>query len=134
EAGSRKNLHLEFVSSEEIQQKINNAEAMKQQAIEKEDYEKASYWRDQVDNLQKQKKIAEENPENVANAATVTVSDIAKIIEENTKIPVGDLKKNEASQLKDLDTHLRAHVIGQNEAVERVSRAVRRNRIGLTKS
>ncbi|WP_134992241.1 UvrB/UvrC motif-containing protein, partial [Oenococcus oeni] len=51
EAGSRKNLHLEFVSSEEIQQKINNAEAMKQQAIEKEDYEKASYWRDQVDNL-----------------------------------------------------------------------------------
>ncbi|OIK62011.1 ATP-dependent Clp protease ATP-binding subunit [Oenococcus oeni] len=134
EAGSRKNLHLEFVSSEEIQQKINNAEAMKQQAIEKEDYEKASYWRDQVDNLQKQKKIAEENPENVANAATVTVSDIAKIIEEKTKIPVGDLKKNEASQLKDLDTHLRAHVIGQNEAVERVSRAVRRNRIGLTKS
>lgn len=56
EAGSRKNLHLEFVSPEEIQQKINNAEAMKQQAIEKEDYEKASYWRDQVDTLQKQKK------------------------------------------------------------------------------
>lgn len=134
EAGSRKNLHLEFVNPEEIQQKINNAEAMKQQAIEKEDYEKASYWRDQVDTLQKQKIAAEANPENVANAASVQVSDITKIIEEKTHIPVGDLKKNEAGQLKDLDAHLKAHVIGQDEAVARVARAVRRNRIGLTKS
>lgn len=134
EAGSRKNLHLEFVSPEEIQQKINNAEAMKQQAIEKEDYEKASYWRDQVDTLQKQKNASQANPENVANAANVTISDITKIIEEKTKIPVGDLKQNEASQLKNLDANLRTHVIGQDQAVGRVSRAVRRNRIGLTKS
>ncbi|KGO31803.1 hypothetical protein Q757_04965 [Oenococcus alcoholitolerans] len=134
EAGSRKNLHLQFINPEEIQQKINNAEAMKQQSIEKEDYEKASYWRDQVDTLQKQKKAAEANPENLANAVKVNISDITKIIEEQTKIPVGEINKNEATQLRDLDKNLEKRVIGQDKAVARIARAVRRNRIGLTKS
>lgn len=134
EAGSRKNLHLQFINPEEIQQKINNAEAMKQQSIEKEDYEKASYWRDQVDTLQKQKKAAEANPENLANAVKVNISDITKIIEEKTKIPVGEINKNEATQLRDLDKNLEKRVIGQDKAVARIARAVRRNRIGLTKS
>lgn len=134
ESGSKKNLKLELVSPQEIQQKINNAEAMKQQAIDNEDYEKASYWRDQVTQLTKQKTAAEANPESQEESQMVSVDDLIKIIETKTDIPVGDLKENEAAQLKDLDKKLASAVIGQDEAVDKVAKAVRRNRIGLTKS
>lgn len=134
ESGSKKNLKLELVSPQEIQQKINNAEAMKQQAIDNEDYEKASYWRDQVTQLTKQKTAAEANPESQEESQMVSVDDLIKIIETKTDIPVGDLKENEAAQLKDLDKKLASAVIGQGEAVDKVAKAVRRNRIGLTKS
>ena len=134
ESGSKKNLKLELISPQEIQQKINNAEAMKQQAIDNEDYEKASYWRDQVTQLSKQKAASETNPKSLEESQMVTVDDLVKIIETKTDIPVGDLKENEAAQLKDLDKNLASVVIGQDEAVEKVAKAVRRNRIGLTKS
>ncbi len=64
----------------------------------------------------------------------VTEQDILTIIEDKTDIPVGDLKDNEANQLRELDAHLSAHVIGQDAAVQTVAKAIRRNRIGLTKS
>ena len=67
-------------------------------------------------------------------AATVTVQDMEKIVEEKTHIPVGDLQKQEENKLRDLDKQLEKHVIGQNEAVDKVARAIRRNRIGLNKS
>ena len=56
------------------------------------------------------------------------------IVEEKTNIPVGDLQKQEENQLKDLDKNLDEHVIGQTEAVDKIARAIRRNRIGLNKS
>ena len=57
-----------------------------------------------------------------------------KIVEEKTNIPVGDLQKQEKNQLKNLDGDLQAKVIGQNDAVATVSRAIRRNRVGFNKS
>ena len=54
-----------------------------------------------------------------------------KIVEEKTDIPVGELQSKEQQQLKDLSSDLESHVIGQNEAVDKVARAIRRNRIGL---
>lgn len=133
EAGSRKNLTLKIVNPKDIQTKINSAEAQKQSAIDKEDYEKASYWRDQVNQLQKAKKEAEDNPQD-PKADTIHEMDLEKIVEEKTGIPVGDLKESEASQLRDLDKHLQEHVIGQDDAVNKVSRAIRRNRVGFNKS
>ena len=65
---------------------------------------------------------------------TVTEKDILQIIEDKTDIPVGDLKDNEANQLQELDKQLSQHVIGQDLAVQTVAKALRRNRIGLTKS
>ena len=56
------------------------------------------------------------------------------IVEEKTNIPVGDLQKQEENQLRDLDKKLDEHVIGQTEAVDKIARAIRRNRIGLNKS
>ncbi|MEM0513103.1 ATP-dependent Clp protease ATP-binding subunit [Limosilactobacillus fermentum] len=132
EAGSRKNLTLKTADPHTIENKIHTAEAHKQQAVESQDYEKAAFYRDQVSKLTKAKKDAEEN--HTDQAATVTAADMQKIVEEMTNIPVSDLQKQEQNQLKDLDKQLEAHVIGQNEAVDKIARAIRRNRIGLNKS
>ena len=64
----------------------------------------------------------------------IPVKDMQRIVEERTNIPVGDLQKQEENQLRDLDKKLDEHVIGQTQAVDKVARAIRRNRIGLNKS
>lgn len=133
EAGSRKNLTMKVADPKTIQVNIEAADKLKQEAIDKEDFEKASYWRDQVNQLESQKAQVEAHPE-MSKPQTVTEQDILKIVEDKTDIPVGALKENEANQLKDLDKNLSKHVIGQDEAVEKVAKAIRRNRIGLTKS
>ncbi|GAY74382.1 ATP-dependent Clp protease ATP-binding subunit ClpA [Lentilactobacillus kosonis] len=61
----------------------------------------------------------------------VTESDMQKIVEEKTDIPVGDLQTQEQEQLKNLAPNLEKHVIGQNDAVQKVARAIRRNRVGF---
>lgn len=132
EAGSRKNLTLKTADPNMIENEIHTAEAHKQQAVDNQDYEKAAFYRDQVTRLEKAKKDAEEN--HTEESATVTAQDMQKIVEEKTNIPVGDLQQQEENQLRDLDKELEAHVIGQNEAVDKVARAIRRNRIGLNKS
>ena len=132
EAGSRKNLTLKTADPNMIENEIHTAEAHKQQAVDNQDYEKAAFYRDQVTRLEKAKKEAEEN--HTEESATVTAQDMQKIVEEKTNIPVGDLQQQEENQLRDLDRELEAHVIGQNQAVDKVARAIRRNRIGLNKS
>lgn len=133
EAGSRKNLSMKIADPKAIQAKIDSADKLKQAAIDQENFEKASYWRDQVNQLESQKAQVEAHPE-MFKPQPVTEQDILTIIEDKTDIPVGDLKDNEANQLRELDTHLSAHVIGQDVAVQTVAKAIRRNRIGLTKS
>ncbi|AQN78931.1 Clp protease ClpE [Leuconostoc garlicum] len=133
EAGSRKNLSMKIADPKAIQAKIDSADKLKQAAIDQENFEKASYWRDQVNQLESQKAQVEAHPE-MFKPQAVTEQDILTIIEDKTDIPVGDLKDNEANQLRELDAHLSAHVIGQDAAVQTVAKAIRRNRIGLTKS
>ncbi|WP_302046064.1 ATP-dependent Clp protease ATP-binding subunit [Leuconostoc lactis] len=133
EAGSRKNLSMKIADPKAIQAKIDSADKLKQAAIDQENFEKASYWRDQVNQLESQKAQVEAHPE-MFKPQAVTEQDILTIIEDKTDIPVGNLKDNEANQLRELDAHLSAHVIGQDAAVQTVAKAIRRNRIGLTKS
>lgn len=133
EAGSRKNLSMKIADPKAIQAKIDSADKLKQAAIDQENFEKASYWRDQVNQLESQKAQVEAHPE-MFKPQAVTEQDILTIIEDKTDIPVGNLKDHEANQLRELDAHLSAHVIGQDAAVQTVAKAIRRNRIGLTKS
>lgn len=132
EAGSRKNLTLKSSDPNAIENDIHTAEAHKQQAVENQDYEKAAYYRDQVTQLNKAKKEAEQK--HAEGIATVTREDMQTIIQEMTGIPVGDLEKQEQNQLRDLDKTLEKRIIGQNQAVDKVARAIRRNRIGLNKN
>ncbi|MBS9398468.1 ATP-dependent Clp protease ATP-binding subunit [Pediococcus acidilactici] len=127
EAGSKKNLTINVADPETIQKKIDEAEAEKKKALESEDYEKAAYYRDQVSKLEKNK----DGATNKEDEPTITAEDMEKIIESKTDIPVGDLQKQEQEQLQNLTSNLKAHVIGQDEAVDKISRAIRRNRIGL---
>ena len=130
EAGSRKNLTLKTVDPKTIQEKIDSAETQKQDALKKEDYEKAAYYRDQVAKLEKAKPD-ENSAKSAEDTATVTVEDMQQIVEEKTDIPVGELQAKEQAQMKTLASDLEGNVIGQDKAVEAVSRAIRRNRIGL---
>lgn len=129
EAGSKKNLTIAFVDPKSIEKKLDYAQQQKREASQEEDFEKAAYYRDQIIKLEKLMKTQVEDEE----MPFVTEKDMEKIVEEKTGIPVGDLKEKEQTQLKNLADDLNKRVIGQQEAVEKVSKAIRRNRIGLGK-
>lgn len=127
EAGSKMNLTLNFVDPKEIDQRLVDAENRKAQATRDEDYEKAAYFRDQIAKYKEMQKatISEED------IPLITEKEIEAIVEQKTNIPVGDLKEKEQSQLINLASDLKAHVIGQDEAVDKIAKAIRRNRVGL---
>lgn len=127
EAGSKMNLTLNFVDPKEIDQRIIDAENRKEQATRDEDYEKAAYYRDQIAKYKEMQKatISEED------IPLITEKEIEAIIEQKTNIPVGELKEKEQSQLIHLASDLKAHVIGQDDAVDKIAKAIRRNRVGL---
>ncbi|MBV7389892.1 ATP-dependent Clp protease ATP-binding subunit [Enterococcus sp. ALS3] len=129
ETGSKKNLTIQLVDPKTIDKKLAEAEEQKRYASQQEDFEKAAYYRDQIDKLQKMKEkqlTDEETP-------VITEKDMEEIIEKSTGIPVGELKEKEQLQLKNLSNDLKKHVIGQDEAIDKVAKAIRRNRVGLNK-
>ncbi|HEM5322501.1 TPA: ATP-dependent Clp protease ATP-binding subunit [Streptococcus suis] len=127
EAGSKMNLTLDFIDPKEIDQRLIDAENRKAQATRDEDYEKAAYFRDQIAKYKEMQKatISEED------IPLITEKEIEAIVEQKTNIPVGDLKEKEQSQLINLASDLKVHVIGQDEAVDKIAKAIRRNRVGL---
>ena len=127
EAGSKMNLTLNFVDPKVIDQRLIEAENLKAQATRDEDFEKAAYFRDQIakyKEMQKTKVTDQDTP-------IISEKTIEHIIEQKTNIPVGDLKEKEQSQLINLADDLKAHVIGQDDAVDKLAKAIRRNRVGL---
>ena len=127
EAGSKMNLTLNFVDPKVIDQRLIEAENLKAQATRDEDFEKAAYFRDQI------AKYKELQQTSVLDKDTPIISEktIEHIVEQKTNIPVGDLKEKEQSQLINLASDLKAHVIGQDDAVDKIAKAIRRNRVGL---
>ncbi len=134
EAGSRKNLTIKVDDPAKVQKQIDYAEKEKQAAIDREDFEKAGYWKTQAEQLQRQLEAAKTSQPVADDAQTVTVKDIQQIVEEKTGIPVGELQESEQTQLNHLAENLAAHVIGQDEATSKIARAIRRNRVGFNKS
>lgn len=127
EAGSKMNLTLNFVDPKDIDKRLIEAENLKAQATHDEDFEKAAYFRDQIakyKEMQKQTIKDQDMP-------VITEKHIEAIVEQKTNIPVGDLKEKEQSQLLSLADDLKSHVIGQDAAVDKIAKAIRRNRVGL---
>ncbi|MCO4624057.1 ATP-dependent Clp protease, ATP-binding subunit [Streptococcus infantarius subsp. infantarius] len=127
EAGSKMNLTLNFVDPKEIEKRLVQAEKLKTQATREEDYERAAYFRDQIAKYKEMQK----QTINEDDIPVITEKTIEAIVEEKTNIPVGDLKEKEQSQLIHLADDLKEHVIGQDEAVDKIAKAIRRNRVGL---
>ncbi|CAI2622844.1 ATP-dependent Clp protease ATP-binding subunit ClpE [Apilactobacillus kunkeei] len=128
EAGSKLNIKSDVKSPDDLKEELRKCESEKKDALQKEDYEKAAFYRDKIEELNYKLKDFDESDNTYP---TVSTKDIEGIIESITKIPVGQLQEQEQDNLKDLDKKLAGSVIGQNQAIEKVARAIKRNRIGF---
>ncbi|MGB4648837.1 MAG: ATP-dependent Clp protease ATP-binding subunit, partial [Acetivibrionales bacterium] len=133
EAGSRVNLkNVALVELEELKCELKKVQELKENAVSAdsiEDYQKAADLKvRECKLLQKIHELEQKNKEHI-----LTVEDVAHVIESWTKIPVQKLTEVEAEKLMNLEERLHRRVIGQNQAVSSVARAIRRNRAGFRK-
>ncbi|SFM45572.1 ATP-dependent Clp protease ATP-binding subunit ClpE [Gracilibacillus orientalis] len=126
EAGARLNLDVSESDHESMQKRLDEIGKEKMEAAEKEDYEHAANLRHQEIKLEQKLMETKEAPK-----AEVTLEDIQLIIEEKTGIPVRKIQSDEQSKMKHLADNLSQRVIGQQVAVDKVAKAVRRSRAGL---
>ena len=105
---------------------IADAKAKQEEFAQKEDYESAINEKMRIQKLQEEIDKHTDNQKVVAK-----VNDVAEAVERMTGIPVSQMGASDIERLKDMKTRLQAHVIGQDKAVEAVSKAIRRNRAGF---
>ena len=105
---------------------IADAKAKQEEFAQKEDYESAINEKMRIQKLQEEIDNHTENQKVVAQ-----VNDVAEAVERMTGIPVSQMGASDIERLKDMKSRLQAHVIGQDKAVEAVSKAIRRNRAGF---
>ncbi|NLM13021.1 MAG: ATP-dependent Clp protease ATP-binding subunit [Epulopiscium sp.] len=130
EAGSRANLKNQgLVELEALKEELSAVQAKKEEAAFKDDYEKAAEYK--MEECRLQEKIA--HLEKQSNNVSITVDDIAFIIEAWTKIPVQKITQIEAEKLLNLEDSLHKRIIGQHKAVVSLSKTIRRNRSGFKK-
>lgn len=126
EAGSKANLSIDVASEDELTNRLAQIAAEKQAALNEERYEKAAKLRDEEEAIEARLQNKTNDKEHV-----VTAEDIQSIVEQKTGIPVGKLQADEQTKMKEIDVRLKARVIGQEHAVEKVAKAVKRSRAGL---
>lgn len=126
EAGSKLNLKSGYTGKENIESRLAAISKEKEAALAKEDYELAAQLRDEENALERSL-----NSESESTRPFVTVEQIQALIEKKTGIPVGKLHSDEQDKMKHLAENLANKVIGQEEAVQKVSKAIRRSRAGL---
>ncbi|MFC0040551.1 ATP-dependent Clp protease ATP-binding subunit [Actinomadura rayongensis] len=113
----------------DIERRLDRRRREKDQAVADEDYEKASALRDEIQELRRRLTSDETEPE--AAVPEVTTEDIAEVVSRISGVPVAQLTREERDRLLDLEGHLHQRVIGQDDAVRAVARAVRRSRAGM---
>ncbi len=135
EAASKARLktYTEPDSLKELEEEISNVSKDKEEAVRTQKFEKAASLRDKEKELKakyekEQKKWKNKNNKSIIN---ITEENIADVIASWTGIPAKKITENENEKLKNLEENLHQRVIGQNEAVEAVAKAIRRGRVGL---
>ncbi|MFA5523017.1 MAG: ATP-dependent Clp protease ATP-binding subunit [Tissierellales bacterium] len=128
EAGSRVNLKNQgFIELEALREELKKIQDLKESAAFSDNYEKAAeYKMEEYEIEDKIRKL-----ESTCSEIEVTTDDVAYVIESWTKIPVQRITKEEATKLLNLEEILHKRVIGQHEAIESLSKAIRRNRSGF---
>ncbi|MBR2786487.1 MAG: ATP-dependent Clp protease ATP-binding subunit [Clostridia bacterium] len=117
----------------ELEEKISQIENEKEEAILVQNFEKAASLRDEEQNLLEKLEKDNKKWENKTsrNVTILNEEDIAEVVATWTSIPVKKLTQDENEKLKSLEQTLHKRVVGQNEAVEAVAKAIRRGRVGL---
>ena len=117
----------------DMENKIEKVSKEKEEAIISQSFEKAAKLRDEEKELKDKVNKARENwkKKEENKEASVNAEDIANVVSAWTKIPVTKLTKTESEKLKNLDLELKKRVIGQDDAVEALARAIKRARVGL---
>ena len=135
EAASRVKMRIytQPESIKKLEDKITELDKDKEDAIRSQDFEKAAKLRDKV--KEEKEKLAKEKEKwhnkNTKSVTTLTEEDIAEVVSSWTGVPVQKLTQSENEKLKNLETILHQRVVGQNEAIEAISKAIRRGRVGL---
>lgn len=114
--------------SSKLADQLKQLEADKAEAVESENYQAAEDLKIKIEKIKAQLQADDQH----ATAAVATVDDIAQSVERLTGIPVAQMGSNDIQRLKNLGQRLKGKVIGQDEAVEMVARAIRRNRAGFS--
>lgn len=135
EASSKVRLKVSTLSPEgkELEKELKELIKEKENAIRNQEFEKASQLRDEeADMKERIREMAQQyKEEHEANKPTVTEEDVASVIATMTGVPVTKLTEGESERLLNLEKTLHARVIGQNDAVVAISKAIRRARVGL---
>lgn len=134
EAGSKLKVNLFKFSEEEISL-VDNLKKLKEQkeiAVNKQNFEEAAYIRDEIkESEEKLFDIRERESKNFKFSGVISIENIREIISDWSKVPVTQLTKAENEKYRDLDKNLKDIIIGQNQAVDSVSKAIKRARVGL---
>ncbi|MCV3740781.1 ATP-dependent Clp protease ATP-binding subunit [Lentilactobacillus hilgardii] len=113
-----------------LQQEAEKLEKSKKDASSNEEYEKAAGLRDKLDKVEAQIKAIDNGTK--VEVPEVTADVIKKVVERITGVPVTDVNKNQVSQLNSLNKDLKKEVIGQDKAIDAISAAIKRSRVGFT--
>lgn len=113
-----------------LQQQAENLEKQKNEASQAEDFEKAAQLKDRIGKINQQ--IEDIDDGKKVETPDVTAANIQAVVEKITGVPVTSVDEDEVSQLKNLDKDMKAEVIGQNKAIDAISAAIKRSRVGFT--
>jgi len=134
EAAARKRINFADSSKKrEITEEINNLEAKKKEAEDKLAFEDCQEYKERIAKLnEKLNSINEKSaPDEEGFTGTINVDDVAEVLSKWSGIPVAKITENDAERLKSLESELKRRVIGQDEAVTAIAKAIRRSRLGL---
>ena len=135
EAGSRVHINNMSVPKEiiDLENQLDNVRDMKNSVVKRQKYEEAAKLRDDEKRVEKSLIEAQEkwNEESKQNRVTVNDNDIADVVSMMTNVPVNKIVKSEKNKLSKLAKTIESKIVGQNEAVEKVVKAIQRNRAGL---
>lgn len=135
EAGSRVHIVNMDVPKQilELEKKLEDVRELKNSVVKKQKYEEAAKLRDDEKSLEKELSIAQENWEDDSklNKETVSEDNVADVVSMMSGIPVNRIAQTESNKLAELPQLIKSNVIGQDDAVAKVSKAIQRNRAGL---
>ena len=134
EVGAKVQVELEYPKEiEELRQQLTGLKEEKVEVVKSQKYEKAAELRDKermvIQDLEEKKVLWELELED--SRKPVTEEDIYDVVSQITKIPISKLDINESKTLLNLESALKKIVVGQDEAIQKVARAIRRNRVGI---